>query len=211
MTAGVIASTIVGIARLIAGAEARWLGCAPSSRQRIYLANHTSHVDFVVLWAALPREARVLTRPVAGGDYWERSPLRRYLAVNVFHAVLVDRDGHHDREAKIMNAQRTVALTAEALAARHSLIIFPEGTRGSGADLAPFKSGLYHLCRRRPDVELVPTWLDNLHRILPKGEVLPVPLRGSVTFGTPLSLEPGEPKGDFLARARNALLSLRRA
>ena len=188
-----IAPLIVALARLISGSQSRWVGCEPSRRQRIYFTNHTSHLDFVVLWSALPREVRVLTRPVAGRDYWERNALRRYLAVHVFRAVLVDRgdvasgpDGTTaDGAAKVAAARRTVELTAEALGTRHSLIIFPEGTRGSATEVAPFKSGLYHLCRLRPDVELVPTWLENLKRILPKGEILPVPLMGSVTFGPP--------------------------
>ena len=210
-----IASTIVGLARLISGPQSRWIVCEPGTRQRIYFANHASHLDFVVLWAALPREVRALTRPVAGRDYWDRTRLRRYLAANVFRAVLVDRggvptgsDGAADREAKVAAARRTVELTLRGLGTRHSLIIFPEGTRGGGVEVAPFKSGLYYLCLQRPDVELIPTWLDNLNRILPKGEVLPVPLMASVTFGPPMRLEPGEPKDDFLARARSALLQL---
>ena len=63
--------------------------------------------------------------------------------------------------------------------------------------------------RMRPDIELVPAWLENLNRILPKGEIVPVPLLGSVTFGAPISLDGDEPKGHFLQRARHALVALR--
>ncbi len=204
-----IAAAIVGLSRLVTGAQARWIGCEPSTRQRIYIANHTSHLDFVVLWSALPREVRRMTRPVAGRDYWDRTRQRRHLAVNIFRAVLVDRGGHADHESKVASARRTVDHTAAALGTHHSLILFPEGTRGSGENVAEFKSGLYHLCQLRPDVDLVPTWLENLDRILPRGEVLPVPLLASVTFGCPIRLEPGEPKDEFLARARRALLASR--
>ena len=210
-----IAPLIVAITRLLSGAQARWVGCDPSSRQRIYFANHTSHLDFVVLWSALPPALRRLTRPVAGRDYWEPNALRRYLAARVFQAVLVDRQGSGggaatDRAAKIEAARRTVERTAQALGSQHSLIVFPEGTRGSGAEPGPFKSGLYHLVQLRPDVELIPAYLENLNRILPKGEVLPVPMIASVTFGAALQLEPGEACAPFLARARAALLELRR-
>lgn len=204
-----IDSVIVTVARLISGAQSRWVGCAPSTRQRIYFANHTSHLDFVVLWAALPRDVRALTRPVAAGDYWGRTRLRRYLAARVFRAILIDRGGAADPGVRLAAARHAVALVADGLGASHSLIIFPEGTRGNGADVAPFRSGLYHLCRERPDVELVPTWLQNLNRILPKGEILPVPLMGSATFGLPLSIAPGESKHEFLGRARDALIGLR--
>lgn len=199
LPAGVIAAA----ARLISGVQVRWLGCRPDPRQRIYFGNHTSHLDFVVLWSLLPRELRALTRPVAARDYWERGPLRRLLARRVFRAVLIDRGA-------IAAARGVIARLAEALGERHSLIVFPEGTRGSGERLGAFKSGLYHLARRRPDVELVPVYLENLNRILPRGEILPVPLLSTATFGSPMQVGEGEPKRAFLERAREAVSTLRR-
>jgi 1-acyl-sn-glycerol-3-phosphate acyltransferase len=207
-----ISAAIIGITRLLSGARPRWLGCAPTLRQRIYFANHTSHLDFAVLWVTLPPALRRLTRPVAARDYWEPNALRRYLATHVFRAVLVDRHGDpNDRAARVEAARRTIERTAAALGTADSLIVFPEGTRGSGAEVAPFKSGLYHLARLRPDVELIPAYLENLNRILPKGEVLPVPLLASVTFGAPLAVAPDEACDAFLTRARAAVLALRPA
>jgi 1-acyl-sn-glycerol-3-phosphate acyltransferase len=89
------------------------------------------------------------------------------------------------------------------------LIIFPEGTRGNGDGVGPFKSGLYHLCRVRPDIELVPVFLQDMHRILPKGATVPVPVIGSITFGQPIRWKPGEDKNAFLERARRALVEVR--
>ena len=86
-----IASLLAAVARGITGVQVQWAGCEPSERQRIYFANHTSHLDFVVLWSALPSEIRAHTRPIAAKDYWEETPLRRYLVENVFKAVLVER------------------------------------------------------------------------------------------------------------------------
>jgi len=203
-----VAALIAGLARLISGVHARWLDCEPGSRQRIYFANHTSHLDAVVLWASLPAEARALARPVAARDYWEKTALRRYLAGRVFHAVLINRNPQGS-ERSLAAAQAVMEQMVAALADRSSLIVFPEGTRGSGEDLAEFKSGIYHLAQKRPDVELVPAYLEHLNRILPKGEVLPVPVLSSATFGPPLRLEPGEPKRAFLERAREAVRRLR--
>lgn len=200
------ATLLAAVARILAGAQGRWVGCRPDIRQRIYFANHTSHLDAVVLWSALPRELRALTRPVAARDYWGAGNPRRYLATQVFNAVLLER-----RDLDDVGRRQQLDLLLEALGDRSSLILFPEGTRGTGEELAPFKSGLYHLTLKRPDVELVPVYLDNLHRILPKGALLPVPLLSSVTFGAPIRVLPGEEKDAFLERARAAVRALKPA
>ena len=198
----VVAAGVVGLARVLAGGNVRQIGFTPDERQRIYFANHTSHLDFVIVWSALPKRLRLLTRPVAARDYWETG-LRRYLALNVFNAVLVDRVRS---EATTPNP---LDILLDGLGERHSLIIFPEGTRGDGTQLGAFKSGLYRLGRARPDVELVPVYIDNLNRVLPKGEFAPVPMLASVSFGAPMHVGDGEEKADFLDRARNAILELR--
>ncbi len=204
-----LAGVLAWLARLVSGVQVRWQQCRPEMRQRIYFANHTSHLDFVVLWSSLPSQVRALARPVAARDYWEKSAVRRFLALRVFRAVLVERAPAASREA-IAAARTVIDRLAEAMATDNSLIVFPEGTRGSGGEVAAFKSGIYHLAERRPDVELVPVYLDNLNRILPKGEVLPVPLLSTATFGPPLQLLPAEPKKAFLERAREAVVRLRR-
>ena len=201
------ASVLAAVVRLATGVQVRWQAGAERSGPRIYFANHTSHLDAVVLWGVLPAPLRARTRPVAGRDYWEHGPLRRYLARRAFRAVLVDRNpSGGDKQAA---AEATIDALAEAVRNGDSLIVFPEGTRGGGDDVGPFKSGLYHLALRTREAELVPAYLENLNRILPKGEVLPVPVLGSVTFGPPLALLDGEEKAPFLERARAAVRKLR--
>lgn len=197
-----IAASIAGGARVLTGARGRWIGCAPATTQRIYFGNHRSHADFVLIWAALPPALQAATRPVAGADYWENGALKSYLINQVFHAVLIDRN----RETR---SEDPIEKLLAALKRGDSLIVFPEGTRNMADEpLLPFKSGLFHVARQRPDVELVPVWIDNLGRVLPKGEVLPVPLLCTVNFGAPLSLAPAEDKNAFLQRARQSLLEL---
>ncbi|MDZ4289531.1 MAG: lysophospholipid acyltransferase family protein [Prosthecobacter sp.] len=197
-----ISTVIAGLLRLCAGAVARWEGCGPEPRQRIYFANHTSNLDGPLLWASLPPQVRERTRLVAAHDYWSVGRFRPFLARRVFQAVLIERK----RPTQECNP---LDLMLEAMGQENSLIIFPEGGRFSGPDPQPFKAGLYHLSKRRPDIELVPVWMENLNRILPKGEVLPAPLLGSLTFGAPMRLEEGEMKPAFLERARAAVMALR--
>jgi len=200
--AGFIANVIALTTRLVTAVQARWIGCGPEPVRRVYFANHASHGDFVLIWTLLPDGLREATRPVAGADYWLKGRLRRFIGRHVFNAVFVDRT----RTNKDGNPIETMSA---ALNEGASLIIFPEGTRNTTAErLLPFKSGLFHLARQNREVEFVPVWIANLNRVLPKGEVLPIPLLCSVSFGPPLKLGEDEDKAEFLERAREALLGL---
>jgi 1-acyl-sn-glycerol-3-phosphate acyltransferase len=208
-----LAGMIAAAARLISGVQVRWVDSEPDPRQAVYFANHSSHLDFVVLWSSLPAEVRALSRPVAAQDYWNAG-LRRALAVNVFRAVLVARhtgksDGQEASADPVTDPRLAIQHMLEAMGDTESLILFPEGTRGSGEDVASFKSGLYYLCQQRPGLRLIPAYLNNLNRILPKGEFLPVPFISKLTFGPAIALEAGETKPVFLARARAAVCRLK--
>lgn len=195
-----IANAICSCVRLLCGAGAHWAGCRPVDRPRVFFANHSSHLDFLLLWAALPEPVRRRTRPLAAADYWLAGPIRRYLVSKIFHAVLVDRRG-------ITRENNPLPQMLDVVRQGGSLILFPSGTRSRNGELLPFKASLYHLRRQLPHVEFIPVYLDNLNRILPKGEFLPVPLLSSVSFGAPLVLLEGETRRDFLERARQAVLA----
>lgn len=202
-----IASLVAATTRLVCGPTSEWRCERDSSRQRVYFANHASHLDFLVLWSSLPAEQRPRTRPVAGRDYWERSPARRFMARAVFNAILIDRQpgGLADRAA---GAAASVEAIERQMGAQFSVIVFPEGTRSVDGSIGPFKSGLFYLAQRRPDLELIPVHLHNLNRILPRGETLPVPMLSRVVFGAALPGPSGESRQAFLERARSAVLSL---
>jgi 1-acyl-sn-glycerol-3-phosphate acyltransferase len=206
MSAHPFAGIVAGGARFISGVHASWPNGPPPARQSVFFANHTSHLDFVVLWASLPAQVRARTRPVAAQDYWSRGA-RHALAVNVFNAILVPRDGKEaNRE---LRARATIDRIAAEMGDDYSLIIFPEGTRGDGESVAPFKGGIYYLCLQKPGLQLVPVYLENLNRVLPKGQFLPVPLISRITFGLPTVLDPLESKLEFLTRMRDAVCALK--
>ncbi len=189
------------IARLITGAQGHWKGCPPKAEQRIYFANHQSHLDWVLIWAALPHELRAVTRPIAARDYWTSSPFKQWLTTAVFHAVYVSRTRKDDEDP--------LEPLVQALGNGDSLVIFPEGTRSNEGEPKAFKSGLFHLAEQFPGVQLIPAWIDNVQRVMPKGEVVPVPILCTVTFGAPMQIEPGEDKRAFLERAREAVMAQR--
>ena len=194
-------ATIALVARLVSGYSVRWIDCQPDTAQRVYFANHSSHLDAVVLWSALPPHIRRLTRPVAASDYWGKTRWRRFLGQS-FNALLIDRQ-------KIKVHHSPVEMMIQSISDIYSLIVFPEGGRSSDLEMGEFKSGLYYLAKKRPDLELVPVYMDNLNRILPRGEIFPLPLLSSITIGAPIFLEVGEAKIDFLKRARQAVRSLK--
>jgi 1-acyl-sn-glycerol-3-phosphate acyltransferase len=252
MLAKLMSFLLLGIVRFLTGSQARWYGCPPKAEQRIYFANHQSHADMVLIWAALPEELRTITRPIAAKDYWTKTPFRQWITTAVFNAIYVDRQATPARTvpAEPADVQKTTGYAAadaemamaggpdpspeqplrtpspetlrtalpesdplaplvRALESGDSIVIFPEGTRGHGDEPQPFKSGLFKLAQMFPQVVLVPAWINNVQRVMPKGEVVPVPILCSVTFGAPLQLEAGEDRRPFLDRARQAVMALR--
>jgi 1-acyl-sn-glycerol-3-phosphate acyltransferase len=193
-----VRQVLFALTRFLVGGHARWRGCGPEPAQRIYFANHGSHLDTIILWAALPEALQRATHPVAAADYWGRNALTRFVALKVLNAVLVDRARSRDPLAPLR----------DVLAAGGSLIIFPEGTRGKDTLPGPFKPGLHHLARDYPKVELVPVYLANLSRAYPKGAILPAPISCVANFGAPVLFDEDEDKAAFLVRARQAVCDL---
>ncbi len=188
-------------ARYLSGAQARWLDGEPVASQRIFCANHTSHLDALLLMASLPDPWQERTRPVGAAEYWNKSSLRRYLTERVFRTVLIDRDSH---------ALNPLGPAFQALRQGDSLIFFPEGTRGPGGSLQPLKPGIYHLARAFRQVDIVPVWIDNAYRVLPKSALLPVPAPCTLHFGAPLRWDGLEDASSFLSRVHGAMEALSR-
>ena len=201
MLAKMMSLFLLGLIRVLTGSQARWHGCPPKAEQRIYFANHQSHADLVMIWAALPKELRSVTRAIAARDYWTKTPFKEWLTTAVFNVIYVARDRSAEEDP--------LEPLFEALNNGDSIILFPEGTRGYAELPQPFKAGLYNLALKFPKVVLVPAWINNVQHVLPKGEVVPVPVLCSVTFGAPIALQEDEDRRAFLDRARDAIIALR--
>ena len=201
MRAKLMSYFLLGLIRVLTGSQARWYGCPPKAEQRIYFANHQSHADPVMIWAALPKELRACTRAIAARDYWTKTPFKQWITSAVFNVIYVSRERNADEDP--------LEPLFEALEHGDSIILFPEGTRGNAEEPQAFKAGLYNLACKFPAIELVPAWINNVQRVMPKGEVVPVPVLCSVTFGKPIHLHGGEERRAFLERARSAVMALR--
>lgn len=203
MITWLIRNLLIFLAKFVSGASVCWVGCRPDEQcQRVYIANHTSHLDGVVIWAALPHDIRNKTRLVAAQDYWLSGPIRRFLALKVMNVILVDRENISKRNNPLYHM-------LQEMGNNYSIVIFPEGGRSITGEVGDFKSGVYYLVKKKPELELIPVYLDNMNRILPKGVFLPAPLLSRVLFGAPIWFERNESKEAFLKRARQSVLSLK--
>jgi 1-acyl-sn-glycerol-3-phosphate acyltransferase len=194
----VLRELLCGAVRFLVGAYRS--GSVPKGyRQRIYFANHSSHLDTLTILSALPLRARLQTRPVAARDYWGASKLRQWVAEKVLNVVFIDRVRQE--------GQDPLEPVHAALKDGYSLIFFPEGTRNQAEMPLPFKGGLYHLAQTHEAARLTPVYLVNLYRILPKGS-LPVPLINRIQFGDVMPRVEDESKADFLTRAHALVCDL---
>ena len=195
-----ISNALISVLRVLIGVNARWESPPDLTRQRIYFANHTSHMDTLAIIAALPADARVNVRPVAAADYWGKNAFLSYISQKGLNAVLIDRTSGADKNL--------LEPIFDVLKAGHSIIFFPEGTRSCQALPGEFKSGLFRLSETFPDVDLVPVYLENFHRSMPNGKHFPLPIICTIRIGNPLQKMIGEEKQLFLERARDAIVRL---
>ena len=106
------------LARVLVGAYPRWVGSQPNHNQRIYVANHTSHIDTVAIWAALPTHLQAHTHSVAAWDYWANNKFKRWLTTNGLNAVYIKRSKDD------ANGEDPLQPLYDTLAKGESLIIF---------------------------------------------------------------------------------------
>jgi len=163
---------------LFIGLRVRGRANLPAHDPFILIANHSSHLDTVSLLSLFPLARLPRIRPCAAADYFERTPLIAFLSHTFFNILPVVRK-------KITPDTNPVRTMREALARGDSLIPYPEGTRGTGEAMAAFKSGIAHLLEEMPQIPVVPAYLVNMGRSLPKGEYLPVPFICEARIGAP--------------------------
>ena len=154
----------------------------PPSGPFILIANHSSHLDTVSLLSLFPLNRLRRIRPVAAADYFDRNKVISILSRTLFNILPIARK-------HITAGNNPVRQMSAALEAGDSLIIFPEGTRGTGEDLGEFRSGVAHLLEKMPDVCVLPAYLINMGRSLPKGEFLPVPFFCEIRLGWPINIQ----------------------
>jgi 1-acyl-sn-glycerol-3-phosphate acyltransferase len=166
----------------------------------VLVANHSSHLDTLSLLSLFPLRRLRRLRPCAAADYFERNRLVSLLSHTFFNILPIAR-------VDIRPEDHPIRRMREALERGDSLLLFPEGTRGAGGEIGPLRSGVAYLAEQVAGLKVVPAWLENMGRALPKGEFLPVPFFCEVRIGAPLALS--GTREEMLESLRLALEDLR--
>ena len=116
----------------------------------IMVANHNSHLDVFLLYVTLPVPLIPRTHPVAALDYFSKPAWLFKAMCFLFQPIWVDR---MDKSRSIIKEMQT------RIDEGHSIIIFPEGTRGETGDIQDFQRGVGLTARKNPDVPIVPVYL----------------------------------------------------
>lgn len=190
------------IALFMTGADVANRERLPLKGPAIVAANHSSHVDTLLLLAIFPSKALRRVRPAAAADYFLRDPVIGWFSRRVIGIVPVAR-------AKAGTGEDVLAPAREALAAGDIVVVFPEGTRGEGEsdEMGQLKGGVARLAEAFPDAPVIPVWIQGAGRVLPKGEVVPVPMNCAVLVGEALRWEGSRPA--FMEALKQALLALK--
>ncbi|MBO0719525.1 MAG: 1-acyl-sn-glycerol-3-phosphate acyltransferase [Blastocatellia bacterium] len=173
---------------LFIGCRVRGRNWLPPSGPFVLIANHASHLDTICLLSLFQLTRLREIQPVAAADYFESNRLIAWFSRTCFNILPIPR---HNLSPRNNPVRRMLA----QLQVGKSLIIFPEGTRGQGSDIAPFRPGVVHLLELMPGLPIVPAYLVNSGRCLPKGECFPVPFFCEIHLGPPLIFR-GDVNGD---------------
>jgi 1-acyl-sn-glycerol-3-phosphate acyltransferase/thymidylate kinase len=142
--------------------------------QFILAANHNSHLDLPVLFGLLPVARIRTTHPVAARDYFGRRAVLFRLVDYLFKPIWVVRGEPSGKAVDEM---------LHRLADGHSIIIFPEGTRGTPGEIGRFRTGVGRLVEKHPGVPALPVFLCGPERALPKHSSVPLPLWNRAVIG----------------------------
>jgi 1-acyl-sn-glycerol-3-phosphate acyltransferase len=170
-------------------------------KQFILIANHNSHMDTMALMSAIPSRFIHRVHPIAARDFFGGSLFSRILMRYLVNATLIRRDREDPKRDPIDDMDKM-------LKKQRSLILYPEGSRGIPGKMSNFKRGLGYLVQRNPNINVIPVYLENIYKTLPKGKKLILPYNCSIKFGQPIKFNSLEME-DILKTAEKEILKIK--
>lgn len=170
-------------------------------KQFILVANHNSHMDTMAIMSAIPSRFIHRVHPIAARDFFGNNFIQKFLMRYLVNATLIRRDREDPNRDPINDMNKM-------LQKQRSLILFPEGSRGIPGIMSNFKTGLGYLVQKNPSIDVIPVYLDDVYKTLPKGKKLILPYNCSITFGKPIDFKSYEME-DILETAEKEILKLK--
>ena len=171
-----------------------------NKKQFILIANHNSHMDTMAIMSAIPSRYIHRVHPIAARDFFGGSLFKKILMRYLVNAILIKRDRTDPENDPIDSMDKMLKKS-------RSLILYPEGSRGIPGVMYNFKKGLGYLIQRNPDVDVIPVYLDNVYKTLPKGKKIILPYNCSINFGEPIKFNSYELE-DILESSEKAISKL---
>jgi|TARA_B110000091_G_C13749889_1_gene447169 1-acyl-sn-glycerol-3-phosphate acyltransferase len=171
-----------------------------NKKQFILIANHNSHMDTMAIMSAIPSRYIHRVHPIAARDFFGGSLFKKILMRYLVNATLIKRDRTDPENDPIDSMDKMLKKS-------RSLILYPEGSRGIPGVMSNFKKGLGYLIQRNPDVDVIPVYLDNVYKTLPKGKKIILPYNCSINFGEPIKFNSYELE-DILESSEKAISKL---
>lgn len=171
-----------------------------NKKQFILIANHNSHMDTMAIMSAIPSRYIHKVHPIAARDFFGGSLFKKILMRYLVNATLIQRDRDDPNNDPIDSMDKMLKKS-------RSLILFPEGSRGIPGVMAKFKKGLGYLIQRNPEINVIPVYLDNVYKTLPRGKNLILPYNCSIKFGDPIKFKSME-MDDILLSSEKAMQKL---
>jgi len=155
-----------------------------NKKQFILIANHNSHMDTMAIMSSMPSRYIHLVHPVAAEDFFGGSRFKEILMRYMVNATLIPR-----KRANTEEDIDPIEVMSNLLRKGRSIIIYPEGSRGAPGIMTDFKKGVGYLVKQNPTVDVIPVYLDGLHKILPKGKNLILPYNCRIIFGDSINFK----------------------
>ncbi len=171
-----------------------------NKKQFILIANHNSHMDTMAIMSAIPSRYIHKVHPIAARDFFGGSLFKKILMRYLVNATLIQRDREDPNNDPIESMDKMLKKS-------RSLILFPEGSRGVPGIMTKFKKGLGYLIQRNPEINVIPVYLDNVYKTLPRGKNLILPYNCSIKFGDPIEFKSMEME-DILLSSEKAMQNL---
>ena len=153
-------------------------------KQFILIANHNSHMDTMAIMSSIPSRYIHRVHPIAAADFFGGSKFKEKLMRYMVNATLIPRKRPESKE-DIDPIQVMSSLVEKG----RSLIVYPEGSRGIPGVMTGFKKGIGHLINKNPHVDVIPVYLDGIHKTLPKGKNLILPYNCEIIFGDTIQFD----------------------